>query len=377
MKKFQIAGIVFLSCFVAVFAAIQANRMFVGAKSQDVPTPIYRTGLTNVSYDPSQGIPDFRIAAKRVTPSVVTVDQFQQSRNFYGEPQGELVQAGSGSGVVFSADGTIVTNNHVVQGAAEVKVRLADHRTFTAKVVGTDRRSDIAVLKIETTNLTPIELGDSSKIEVGEWVMAVGNPLGFENTVSVGVVSSLGRSLGVESSLMTDAIQTDAAINPGNSGGALTNGGGQLVGINAAIAGRSNIGIGFAIPVNRVKKIVSDIKSVGYARYAGLGLSWDPRLVGALQLPRFRSQFQQATGAVPPKSGIIVTSVSSGSAAETAGIKAEDVLVAIDGRTLEDPLVLTEVLNRKSPGDQVKVKFWSKGETKTVDLKLGEIRGDR
>jgi serine protease Do len=233
MKKMTSAAVVFVACFAAVFSALQINRAMGDGVQKEQITPIYKTELVPAGLQTPAGAIDFRDAAKKVTPSVVTVDQFKNN-GYYGN--GEAVQTGTGSGVIFSADGIIVTNNHVVSGASQVKVRLSDHRTFEAKVLGTDSRSDIAVLKINAKDLIPIEVGDSTKLEVGQWVVAVGNPLGFDNTVSVGVVSSLGRSLGVENSVMTDAIQTDAAINPGNSGGALTDAGGRLVGINAVIA---------------------------------------------------------------------------------------------------------------------------------------------
>ena len=187
--------------------------------------------------------------------------------------RGALRETGQGSGVILSKNGIIVTNNHVVEVpndpehaiVEQVKVRLQDKRVFTAKVVGRDRRADLAVLKIEATDLQPIEVGDSSKLEIGQWVVAVGNPLGFDNTVSVGVVSSLGRSLGLENSFLLDGIQTDAAINPGNSGGALTDAAGQLVGINAAIASGNggSVDIGFAIPVNTVRRVVDQILKFG------------------------------------------------------------------------------------------------------------------
>lgn len=378
MKKATLGLIVFVSCFLGVLAALQIGRLISPPSTHVVrESPIYQVPLTQAGLYPGGegGMLDFRAASKKVMPSVVTVDQFRQGVNFYGDPTGEM-QTGTGSGVILSSDGIIVTNNHVVAGASRVTVRTSDHRTFTAKVLGTDPRSDIAVLKIDANNLTPIEIGDSDKLQVGEWVIAVGNPLGFENTVSVGVVSSLGRSIGVENSMLTDAIQTDAAINPGNSGGALTDANGRLIGINAVIASptRASVGIGFAIPVNRVRKIVNDIRTIGYAQYAGLGVRYDMRLIGALEIASFREAYAREVGANPPSYGIIVSEVSADSAAGKAGVHQNDVLLEIDGKSLKNPMTLTEVLNRKNPGDKVSLKFWSQGQTKTAEATLQAIR---
>jgi serine protease Do len=287
--------------------------------------------------------------------------------------------------VVLSSDGTIVTNNHVVAGASSVKVRTPDLQTYDAKVIGRDPKSDLAVLKIDAKGLTPVETGDSSSIEVGEWVMAIGNPLGFDNTVSVGVVSSLKRSLPVGGGLLLDAIQTDAAINPGNSGGALTDAQGRLIGINSAIASPSgaSVGIGFAIPINRVKEVVADILKHGHARYAGLGIRYNPNFPATfLSDPDVRTELGQITGSQNiPKAGIIVKSpyrqvpsVEPGSAADQAGIKEWDVILSIDGEEVNDMLSLNRVLTPKKPGQTVQVSFWSKGQTKTAKVTLQELR---
>jgi serine protease Do len=336
------------------------------ASNEDVPTPPV----------------DFRAAAKKVIPSVVSIDRLQRVGGFYDD--GQIRETGSGSGVVLTADGVIVTNNHVVQGAEVVKVRMPDKRSFNARVLGRDPRSDLAVLKINATGLTPIQMGDSSRVEVGEWVMAVGNPLGFDSTVSIGVVSSLQRSLPVQGMFLLDAIQTDAAINPGNSGGALTDSQGRLIGINSAIASPSgaSVGIGFAIPVNRARQIVNDIVQHGYARYAGLGIRYNPNWAQMLADPQARRELGQITGSQNvPSEGIIVKSpyrdvpsIEPGSAAERAGLREWDVLLEIDGKQISDPLTLNQVLTPKRPGDNVTVKFWQRGETKTARVELQEIR---
>ncbi|HSI73903.1 MAG TPA: trypsin-like peptidase domain-containing protein, partial [Fimbriimonas sp.] len=309
---------------------------------------------------------DFRAAAKSVTPSVVSVDRLQRVPNWLSNSE-EVQTTGAGSGVILSADGIVVTNNHVVAGASEVKVRTTNGQSYSAKVLGRDPRSDLAVLKINATGLKPVEIGDSNSIEVGQWVLAVGNPLGFDNTVSVGVVSSLKRSLPIGGGVLLDAVQTDAAINPGNSGGALTDAQGKLVGINSAIASSTgqSVGIGFAIPVNRMKEVVADIVKLGYARYAGLGIRYNPNWDAKfLSDPQVRSELGEITGAenVPAK-GIIVkspyrgdASVEPGGPADKAGIKEWDVIIEIGGEPVNDVISLNKILTPHKPGDTVEVK---------------------
>lgn len=379
MKKTAYAFIV-VAGFVGVFGALQLDKWL---NKRNVAAPvIYRDqpALQPIQYSDTVTSPqDFRLAAKKVMPSVVAIDRFERVADMFGQDRG-VQETGSGSGVIISQNGTIVTNNHVVadqrtgKAVERVKVRLNDKRTFEAKVLGIDPRSDLAVIKIEAPNLVPIDLGDSSQLEVGQWVLAIGNPLGFDNTVSVGVVSSLKRDLPVGMSGLVNAIQTDAAINPGNSGGALTDAMGRLVGVNSAIASSTgqSVGIGFAIPIDRVKQVVNDIVKLGYARYAGLGVSYAPGQV--LMYPRNRELLAQETGASNiPTQGILVREVS-GAAAE-AGIKPLDILIEIDGTPIEGSFTLNKVLTPKKPGDKVQVKYWSKGKVQTTTLTLQEIRG--
>lgn len=328
------------------------------------------------SFDPAAAPSsvDFRGAAKRVNASVVSVDRYQKVRRGFFESEVSTVETGSGSGVILSSDGLIVTNNHVVQGASEVKVRLPDKRSVVAKVLGSDPRSDLAVLRISTKNLQPIEVGTSSNLEIGQWVMAVGNPLGFDNTVSVGVVSSLKRNLPVGQSGLVDAIQTDAAINPGNSGGALCDTQGRLIGINSAIASNTgtSVGIGFAIPVDRVKKIVNDIVTVGYARYAGLGITYREDWEGALGDPNFRATLAERLGAQNVPSRGVVVWETIGSAAN-AGIERGSVILSIAGENVDGSFDINRVLTPRKIGDSVTVKFWTRGATKTAEIKLSEV----
>ena len=373
-----------VASFAGVFLALQTDRWL--EKRRDSAPVEYKqdAALMPIQYSgPVASPPDFRQAAKKVMPSVVAIDRFERVADMFGYERG-VRETGSGSGVIISANGTIVTNNHVVadtrtgQAVERVKVRLDDKRTFDAKVLGTDPRSDLAVLKIEAPNLVPVEMGDSTSIEVGQWVLAIGNPLGFDNTVSAGVVSSLKRDLPVGFSGLVNAIQTDAAINPGNSGGALTDANGRLIGVNSAIASTTgqNVGIGFAIPIDRVKQVVNDIVKFGYAKYAGLGVSYDGRLSGALAYPQFRQEFaRQMNAENVPSQGIIVGEASGAAAA--ANIKEGDIIMEIDGTPIEDSFTLNKVLTPRKPGEKVRVKYWTRGKVETTTLTLQEVRSVR
>jgi S1-C subfamily serine protease len=376
MKTSSIA-LVGIAIFGGVLGALQVDRHL--SNRTDSSAPLFESQasqpLRQVALQPVESPVDFRAASRKVTPSVVSVDRYNRARRSFMDERVVEAETGTGSGVVLSENGIIVTNNHVVQQADRVRVRLSDGRGVDAKVLGTDPRSDLAVLKIEAKNLTPIELGTSKDVEVGQWVLAIGNPMGFDNTVSVGVVSSLKRNLPVGQSGLVGAIQTDAAINPGNSGGALTNAQGQLIGINSAIASQTggSVGIGFAIPVDRVKAVVNDIVKLGYARYAGLGIRYNGNLDGALGNPAAREQIAAELGVTNlPTSGVIV--LESGGSAQSAGIAQGDVILSIDGEKIDGTFDLNRALMPKKPGEKATVKFWSKGQVKTAQVTLQEIR---
>lgn len=344
---------------------------------------------TPVNYEVPAGAGlDFRAAAKKVLPSVVSVDQYANMTDFFGQETGQIVKSGTGSGVILTADGYIVTNNHVVDRAAEVSVRTNDKHTFKAKVIGKDPVSDLALLKIDTQGLTPIEFGDSSKVEIGQWALAVGNPLGYDGTVSAGVISSLNRSLqDSQTSYLVGAIQTDAPINPGNSGGALVDASGKLIGINTAIASQTggSVGIGFAIPVNRVRRVAEEIRKFGYAKAVGIGIvpyfSNEGRLYGPetmnLNRPVVRDLVKQQTGAEPPKQGVIIFGTSRGGSAAQANIEAFDVITNIDDQPVEGFIDLRKELADKKVGDQVKITIWHKGQNRTVNLSVVELPQER
>ncbi|MBX3119906.1 MAG: trypsin-like peptidase domain-containing protein [Fimbriimonadaceae bacterium] len=379
MKKSWILGFVgvLTAVFAGAFLAVQLDR----AMNNKPPTLTLDgkrdafDGAIPVSTEGAVATPgDFRLAAKKLAPSVVSVDNYMSS--YFSFDDSRLERAATGSGVIISSKGYVVTNNHVVEGAQAVRVRLGDGRSFQAKVVGTDPRSDVAVLKIEATNLTPAQLGDNSRLEVGEWVIAIGNPLGYDNTVSVGVVSNLNRTLSTNgSSLLVDAIQTDAAINQGNSGGALANASGQIVGINTAIISNTggSIGLGFAIPINTVKRVADEIVTNGRVRYGEVGVRLFNQ-AGLLESDEFRSFINERIGSMPPKQsyGLAIRSVFRNSAATKAGIQPGDILLEMDGKKLVEPLDYVKGLFGKRIGDQVSLKYWSRGSTKTVTITLSE-----
>lgn len=373
MKKMAGYALLFVAAFAGVFAALRTDSFLKSrpATSGEFPPLSDSVVVEPAQFRPSTGVGfDFRAAAKQITPSVVSVDKSQLVRTFRRGVQ--LANTGTGSGVIISRDGFVITNNHVIEGAESITVRLSDNRSFRAKLIGTDERTDLALLKIEGgSNFTPAALGDSSKLEVGQWVMAVGNPLGYSNTLSVGVVSSLGRTLEPNGNggFLTDAIQTDAAINSGNSGGALTDDRGNVIGINTAIATPTggSVGIGFSIPINRAKKIVEELRTSGKVNYGASGIrTYNVTLTD----PNVRGALQEMIGTEPPASGLVVQSVFPGTPAQRAGIAENDILLTVDGKKLSAPLDLFRIMLEKRAGQQVKVTVWRGGRSREVTLDL-------
>lgn len=273
----------------------------------------------------------------------------QQPRN-----QGEMVQQGLGSGVIISSDGYIVTNNHVIDGADRLDVLLNDNKTYTAKVIGTDEATDLALIKIDAKGLSAITFGDSDALKVGEWVLAVGNPFGFNSTVTAGIVSAKARSLGQNSRggnmNIESYIQTDAALNPGNSGGALVNLKGELVGINSAIYSNtgSYTGFSFAIPTTIVRKVVEDLQKYKSVQRGVLGCT-------VVELDSDLAKEKKITAT---SMGIMVTGVNERSTAMELGLKEDDVITAINGVTVGTFAALQEQMSKLRPGDQITVTFY-------------------
>ena len=303
----------------------------------------------------------------------------EQFRQFFGEPFGgqqpnereipEQQMMGSGSGVLISQDGYIVTNNHVVADADALTVTLNDHRTYDATVIGTDPSTDIALIKIEEKGLPSAKFANSDDLKVGEWVVAVGNPFNLESTVTAGIVSAKGRNINInqDKTPIESFIQTDAAINPGNSGGALVNLNGDLVGVNTAIASPTGAyaGYGFAVPSNIVMKIVADLKDFGVVQRG---------FIGAI-IRSIDGQFAKEKG-LESTNGVYVDSLAAHSAAAEAGVKVGDVITAVDGIETSTSPKLLEMIGRHRPGDQVILTILRHGDEKNLSVTLKNRDGN-
>ena len=298
---------------------------------------------------------------KLLKPSVVHIANDQVVTGMFSQP---MPRSGVGSGVVLDDKGRILTNNHVIQGAQSVTATLSDGRSYPASVVGTDGKTDLAVIQIEAVKLDPARLGDSKTLEVGEDVIAVGHALGLKGgpTVSKGVVSALGRTIEIDNQRsMVDLIQTDASINPGNSGGPLANSKGEVIGINTAIIQGSN-GIGFAINIDDAKIIVKQLIQNGIVNRGFIGIS--PFNV----TDSIREQLD-----LPVAEGVIIARVIEGFAAESAGLQVEDVIVRLGGIEINNAGDLSKFLISHLPGETITVEFYRRGTLSTVDLTLGEM----
>jgi Do/DeqQ family serine protease len=351
--------------------------------------PIWQTAYGSRS-NAIPGLVDFRAASHLVTPAVVHVkssspassssaqgaDPFREFRDFFGDrnfqfemPGNNQPRLSSGSGVIISTDGYIATNNHVIEGASQIEVVLNDKRSFTAEVIGKDPSTDLALLKIKADQLPFLSLGNSDECEVGEWVLAIGNPFNLTSTVTAGIVSAKGRNLNLlnDRFRIESFIQTDAAVNPGNSGGALVNAKGELIGINTAIASQtgSYAGYAFAIPSQIVKKVINDLKEFGTVQRGFLGVS----------IRDVDAQFAEEEGLKNLK-GVYVQEVNVGSAGEEAGIRKGDVIIKVDETPVASAAELQEQIGRHRPGDKVAILAMRKDESKSFVVTLKSITGD-
>lgn len=388
-KKWQ-RGVAALVAALAIGGGALAWSQLAHAKdSAPKATPV-KLAVSEKPVTREPGVTTFAPMVKKVTPSVVKVfvtakvknvsqgmpDMFGDNpwlRRFFGEGfdteqfgrgMAQPKQHGLGSGVVVTEDGYLLTNNHVVENADEVKVALNDGREFTAKVVGKDPKSDIAVLKINAKDLPAIEIADSDKIEVGDVVLAVGNPFGVGQTVTTGIISATGRgNLGLD---YEDMIQTDAAINPGNSGGALVDADGRLIGINTAIISRSggNQGIGFAVPANLARSVMESLIKDGRVVRGFLGVNIQD------VTPTLAKEF-----GLDDAQGALVAGVTPKSPAEKAGLKSGDVIVEYDGKSIRDSRHLKLQVAQTRPGATVPVKLMRDGKEKTLELSVKELPG--
>jgi len=385
-KFLNLTGLVLLIVGVTVATNVVVNRFMK-------PSTVESNGFANQSIPASyanfrnaarSGDTDFTVAAELTVNAVVHVKvktevQAQGFRGgdpffeyFFGpqfrQQQQPQIREGAGSGVIISEDGYIVTNNHVIDKSKQIEVVLNDKRTFTAKVVGADPNTDIALLKIEEKNLPYIIFGSSDSLRVGEWVLAVGNPFNLTSTVTAGIVSAKARSINILNSAMPieSFIQTDAAVNPGNSGGALVNTRGELVGINTAIASSTGAyaGYSFAVPASIVQKVVSDFRRFGVVQRAVLGVS----------LGELTSELAKEKN-IKLISGAYVAGVASQSAAEKAGIKEGDVITAVNGVVVKTVAELQEQVGRYSPGDKVTVDVVRDNKTMKLKAELKNRQG--
>lgn len=307
-------------------------------------------------------------SSKIVRERVQVPDFFRQ---LYGQlPERESRQEGLGSGVVVSQNGYILTNNHVVDEADELKVSLNDGREFTAKLIGADPKTDVAVIKIEAEDLPVATLADSDKLRVGDLVFAVGNPLGVGQTVTMGIISATGRdNLGLlaDRGGYENFIQTDAAINQGNSGGALVDAQGRLVGINTAIlsgrGGSGNIGIGFAIPVNQASTVLTSLVETGTVQRGYLGVNID----------ELKPDVAEALGLKKEQRGVIITNLPKDSPAAKAGLERSDVIIAIEGHAITTPQDLRNRVAARAPGSEVELRVLRDGKERTLKAKLGTL----
>ncbi|MCI1016689.1 MULTISPECIES: DegQ family serine endoprotease [Herbaspirillum] len=281
-----------------------------------------------------------------------------------GQGQQEEVPRGVGSGFIISADGFILTNAHVVEGASEVYVTLTDKREFKAKIVGSDTRTDVAVLKIDGSNLPRLNMGDSDKIRVGEWVLAIGSPFGLENTVTAGIVSAKARDTGDYLPL----IQTDVAVNPGNSGGPLINLKGEVVGINSQIYSRSGgfMGISFAVPIDEALRVADQLKASGRVTRGRIGV----------QIGEVTKDVAESLGLARAQ-GALVQRVEAGGPAEKAGLEAGDIILKYNGAAIERPSDLPRMVGATKPGAKATVNIWRKGSARDLTVTVVELEADK
>lgn len=341
-----------------------------GISPGDVASPqVANFGNEHISASPAF---DFKAAAARATPSIVHISASSGSADSGDNPLRRFFEEGSpfggqgmatGSGVIYSTDGYIITNNHVVEDATRLTVTLTDNRKFAAEVIGRDEKTDLAVIKIDATALPVLDIANSDEAEIGEWVLAVGNPLDLTSTVTAGIISAKGRSLALipGRDAIESFLQTDAAVNPGNSGGALVDTEGRLLGINTAIATRTGMfqGYSFAIPVNLVTRIVDDIIEYGSYQRAFLGVSIYP----------LDAESAQDLG-VAINQGVVVDELVDGGSAQYAGLLPLDIIVKVDNLPIRDVPELTEIVGRSKVGEILQVTVVRKGERVEVPVRM-------
>lgn len=377
MKK--VIGLLFVAIVGGVAAMISYKALEKPSEAQEI---IQTQAVRYVNSPAMEGSPlDFTIAAERTVNAVVHVKTESKVTpyenpwmDFFGYESGPQIQRGSGSGVIVESDGYIVTNNHVIEGAQSISVSLNNNKTFTAEVIGADPATDIALLKIDEKGLPFVNYGNSDAVQIGEWVLAVGNPFDLTSTVTAGIVSAKARNINL---LRQDSnrdifpiesfIQTDAAVNPGNSGGALVNTRGELIGINTAIASRtgSYAGYSFAVPASIVRKVAEDLKSYGMVQRAFIGV----------QISDVNQKLADEIG-LKDVQGVYVAGVVDDGAAAEAGIEKGDVIIEVGDRNVGNVPQLQEAVGRYRPGDEVNVKVLRDNKAQRFTMVLKNQQGN-
>jgi serine protease Do len=378
---------------IAVLAAATASAACSGnlasAGTEAAQAPAAATAMSAAAAAPGRfagSLPDFAALADQYGPAVVNVavvgksqavaefpgaspsDPFSEFFRRFGQPmpRGNFPpQRGEGSGFIVSSDGYILTNAHVVANADEVTVKTTDRREYTAKVVGVDDKTDVAVLKIEANNLPTVRLGDPDKLRPGQWVVAIGSPFGFENSVTAGIVSATSRAMPGGSANYTPFIQTDVAVNPGNSGGPLFNLDGEVVGINSQIYSRTGgyMGVSFAIPIDVASNVKDQLIKTGRVARSRIGVG----------IQDVNAQLAESFGLDRPR-GALVGQVEADSPGQRAGIEAGDVILKVDGETVETSAQLPVIIAGKKPGTPIDIEVWRNGGSKRLSVRPEEIR---
>lgn len=373
-KSLSLLVLALLSGVTGAFVVKQTEPTRSISASQQASMPVNRT--FTAANNSTTGYPDFTYAAEQTVHGVVHVKTYYASRmnsfdpfSLWGRPMNPQQQESSGSGVIITDDGFIITNNHVVENAEKVEVTLNDNRNFPAKVIGTDPSTDLALLKIEETKLPFIPYGNSDDLKVGEWVLAVGNPFNLTSTVTAGIVSAKGRNIGIlpDQFKIESFIQTDAAVNPGNSGGALVNTRGELIGINSAIASNtgSYTGYSFAIPSNLVRKVIDDLAEFGNVQRGFIGVS----------IRDMDAKLAEEKG-LKVTQGVYVSGLTEGGAAASAGITEGDIIVRVGEVAVNSTPQLQEQIGRFRPGDKVNLTVIRNGKEQPFILTLRNREGE-
>jgi serine protease Do len=387
------------SWLMAALAAVTAPFVAFGV----LPNPVHAQASAAAPAAAARGLPDFADLAEQLSPSVVNIrttervrsgqrgarpetDEEMQEffRRFFGTPPGgpqpdprrgapppgkgpapdEEQQRGVGSGFIISSDGFVMTNAHVVDGADEVYVTLPDKREFKAKIIGADKRTDVAVVKIDGTGLPAVKVGDVGKLRVGEWVMAIGSPFGLENTVTAGIVSAKARDTGE----FVAFIQTDVAINPGNSGGPLVNMRGEVIGVNSQILSRSGgfMGVSFAIPMDEAMRVADQLRATGRVVRGRIGV----------QIGEVTKDVAESLG-LGKATGALVRSVEEGGPAAAAGVEPGDIITRFDGKTVERSSDLPRLVGGTKPGNKSTIQVFRRGSTRDLNVAVAEIEPER